>query len=121
MNSAAGHKIPTGLPSKQLVLTVRALAADRETFSQSRVYERKVLDEKGRVVRSDGDLFLLAAKVQSDNRIAPREKRREVFRFPLPSGTMKAEITLAYRYTPPGATEPKVLIISREVRDLRRP
>ncbi len=121
VNSAAGHKIPTGLPSKQLVLTVRALAADRETFSQSRVYERKVLDEKGRVVRSDGDLFLLAAKVQSDNRIAPREKRREVFRFPLPSGTMKAEITLAYRYTPPGATEPKVLIISREVRDLRRP
>ena len=120
VNSAAGHKVPTGLPSKQLVLTVRALAGGRETFSQSRVYERKVMDDKGRLIRSDGDLFLAASRQASDNRIAPKEKRRETFRFPLPSGTMQAEITLAYRYAPPGAREPRVLILAREVRDLRR-
>jgi hypothetical protein len=120
-NGAAGHKIPTGLPSKQLVLIVRALSDGKETFSQTRVYERKLVDSKGAPIKSDGDLFLAAAKVVSDNRIAPKEKRKETFRFHLASGTVKAEITLAYRYLAPGTTEPKILTIAQETRELRRP
>jgi cytochrome c554/c'-like protein len=120
-NSAAGHKIPTGLPSKQLVLTVRALAGDKETSSETRVYERKLVGDKGAPIKSDGDLFMNASKVVSDNRIAPKEKRRESFRFPLKSGSMTAEITLAYRYQAPGQTEPKILTIATETRQLRRP
>jgi len=120
VNSAAGHKVPTGLPSKQLVLTVRALAGGKETFSERRVYERKVVDGKGQLLRSDGDLFMAASREESDTRIAPQEKRRESFRFPLPSGTMQAEITLEYRYAPPGAEAPRVLVLAHEVRDLRR-
>jgi len=120
VNGGAGHKVPTGLPGKQLVLTVRALSGDKETFSQSRVYERKLVDGKGAPIRSDAELFLSAAKEVSDNRIAPYEKRRESFRFPLASGTMKAEIILAYRYQPPGANEPKILTIASETRELRR-
>jgi len=120
-NGAAGHKIPTGLPSKQLVLIVRALSDGKETYSQTRVYERKLVDANGAAVKSDGDLFLAAAKVVSDNRLAPKEKRKETFRFHLASGAVKAEVTLAYRYHAPGAAEPKILTIARETRELRRP
>jgi hypothetical protein len=121
VNSAAGHMIPTGIPSKQLVLIVRALSDGKETFSQTRIYERKLVDAKGAPILSDGDLFLAAAKAVSDNRIAPKERRKESFRFHLASGTVKAEITLAYRYQAPGAKEPKILTIAQETRELRRP
>lgn len=123
-NVAAGHKVPTGLPSKQLVLTVRALAgkgeSEKETYSKSVVYERRVMDDQGRIIRSDGDLFFLASREKSDTRIAPREKRVETFRFPLPSDSMKAEITLAYRYQTPGDGESQITIIAQETRELRR-
>jgi cytochrome c554/c'-like protein len=121
VNGAAGHKIPTGLPSKQLVLVVRALSDGKESYSDTRVYERKLVNAKGAPVRSDGDLFLSAAKVVSDNRLAPKEKRTERFRFHLASGTVKAEITLAYRYKAPGSAQPKILTIAQEVRELHRP
>ena len=121
VNTAAGHKVPTGLPSKQLLLSVRALSEDgRETFAESRIYERQVLDDRGAPIRSDGEIFLTAAKVVSDNRLAPGEKRREIFGFPIRPGTVKAEITLAYRYRPPGAAAPTLQKIAQEVRDLRR-
>jgi Cytochrome c554 and c-prime len=120
VNSAAGHKVPTGLPSKQLVLTVKALAGGKETFSESRVYQRKVVDEKGQPIRSDGDLFMAASREEADNRIAPKEKRRETFRFPISAGTMQAEITLTYRYSPPGPEAPRVLVLARELKELRR-
>jgi nitrate/TMAO reductase-like tetraheme cytochrome c subunit len=119
-NTAAGHRIPTGLPSKQLVLTVRALSGGKQTWEKTVVYDRRVYDAQSRVIRTDGDLFLSAVRQGRDDRIAPGEKRRESFRFPLKSGSMEAEITLAYRYHAPGAAEPKILVIARESREIRR-
>jgi cytochrome c554/c'-like protein len=78
-NTAAGHKVPTGLPSKRLVLTVRGLSANgEETSAESRIYERQVIDKRGAPIHSDGELFFAAAKVVSDNRLAPGEAARGI-------------------------------------------
>jgi hypothetical protein len=99
-NVRSGHKIPTGMPSRKLVLTVSVEARGR-IMKKQRSYQRVLADKNGRTLTLDHETLLYAAKVVSDNRIGPREERIEHFSFIAPkSGKMKVGAEVSYVYTP---------------------
>lgn len=99
-NVAAGHKVPTGLPAKRVRLVVSALQKGKEIYTAERVYERVLVNESGKPPASEGEIFLDSKRVKSDTRLAPREKRTELFRFPAPPGEVSVRARLLYEYQP---------------------
>jgi hypothetical protein len=99
-NVGSGHKVPTGLPTREIVLSV-AVDVGGRTFHQERRYRKVVADEHNRVLEQDFEVLLRGSKVLNDNRIGPREKRLERFEFDVPtSGRVKVAATLTYVYAP---------------------
>jgi cytochrome c554/c'-like protein len=82
-NTGAGHKMPTGLPIKKIILEVKVQNSHgSRQQSQQRVYQKVLADAQGKAVTQVVDLMLgKATAVVSDNRIAPLEARRESFTF----------------------------------------
>jgi cytochrome c554/c'-like protein len=113
-NSEAGHSLPTGIPSRKVILTVRLLAPNGAVLEKKEVVYRRVLaDSEGKEisVKDIKDMFLKATSVKSDNRIKPKETRREEFIFPLTKGMGKAltaESDLRYEFNVP-YLEPNVM------------
>lgn len=94
-NSNVGHKVPSGLPSRKIVLTF--LASDekgRVLFSEERVYAKTIVDQYGNEVVD----FWKASSIARDNRIKPKETRTEIFEFEVPEGTGKLEIQCVLTY-----------------------
>lgn len=99
-NIGSGHMVPTGVPSREVVLTVEVEAGKRRA-SQERRYHKVLVDKDGTVLRRDFEALLRGAAVVADNRLAPREKRVERFIFAVADrGTVKVSATLSYEYTP---------------------
>ncbi len=74
-NREAGHKVPTGVPGRRVVLEVQALDARGATVTQwRREYARILVDETGVEVP-----YFRATREESDNRLAPDEPRTESF------------------------------------------
>jgi hypothetical protein len=72
-NVNAGHLVPGGLPGRQVV--VRAIGLDAggaEVVRAERIFERRLVDEEGRVVP-----FYRAVREAADNRLRPKEERVE--------------------------------------------
>jgi hypothetical protein len=105
-NAAAGHSLPTGSPLRQLVLEVRADSYGGEHFREERTYARKVADPQGAEIGREHVAFMKAAKVLSDTRLGPGEKRSEVFTFK-PASNSQVQVTakLWYYYSPMARTE----------------
>ncbi|MBM3804122.1 MAG: hypothetical protein FJW26_17630 [Acidimicrobiia bacterium] len=120
-NREAGHYVPTGSPLRQLILEVHADAGAGYRFRQERLFRRVVADANGELVTRERVAFLKGAKVLSDTRLAPDEKRTETFSFPIPPG-IQTQLTanLRYYYSPMERTDsPKqvnFLSLSRLVR-----
>lgn len=122
-NTGAGHKMPTGLPVKKIILEVKVQNADRgHRQTQQRVYQKVVADAQGKTVTKVADLMLgKGMKVMSDNRIAPLETRREAFTFFVdqPEG-QTVSATAYYSYTPeilqPAPIYIKLIEVQRRVR-----
>jgi hypothetical protein len=75
-------------------------------FQQERVYARKVADQHGTMLQREHFAFIKAAKLMSDTRLAPGEKRTETFSFALPAGSMaQVKATFWYYYSPMAKTE----------------
>ncbi|MCC7176020.1 MAG: hypothetical protein IT159_12555 [Bryobacterales bacterium] len=105
-NAAAGHYVPTGSPMRQLVLEVTADPYSGRQLREERVYRRTLADSQGKPVEREPQAFLRGAKVTSDNRLTPGEKRIETFRFPVPAGTQtQVQATFWYYYSPLAQTE----------------
>lgn len=104
LNSAAGHKVPTGLPSKRIRLILTAMHEGRSIHSDERVYSRTLVDKDGRAPVTEGDIFLTAARVSADTRLAPRERRVEIFRFAAPPGDVVVRARLVYEHRSPTGT-----------------
>lgn len=99
-NVGSGHMIPTGVPSREVVATVEARIGKR-VYRQERRYRKVVADEKYHVLDRDYEMLLRGARVLNDNRIGPRETRRERFTFFVPSsGRVELHATASYVYTP---------------------
>jgi hypothetical protein len=99
-NVAAGHRVPTGLPAKQVRLILTASREGKPIHTEERLYARTLVDESGKVPASEGDLFLNSRKVKSDTRLAPRETRTETFKFAAPPGEIAVSARLVYTYKP---------------------
>jgi hypothetical protein len=121
-NRGAAHRIPTGLPDHRVVLRVRAVGPRGAVLDSAEyVYGRVLVDASGAEVP-----FTLAARVSSDNRLAPEERRREAFDLRAPAaGVVQAEVF--WRERQPrlaktlGLAAPKeVLMASAEARLDRR-
>lgn len=100
-NVGSGHKVPTGLPTRKLVLRFHASSGGVPVYSEERVFQKVVLNEKGEAISKDSDLFLHAARIRSDNRLEPRKPRSEHFTFLVPTGkSIEVEALLYYLYQP---------------------
>lgn len=100
-NVGAGHAVPTGSPTRQVILRVEAVTESGHRAQQERVYQRLLLDERGREIRRDSLLFTEARAVARDTRLAPAEQRVEEFVLPVPADeNLTVTATLIYRYSP---------------------
>lgn len=97
VNQTAGHYVPTGSPLRQLVLQVKTDSFDGQRFQQERVYRRTVGDAAGAPLEREHLALLKAARVLSDTRLAPAEKRTEEFSFPIPAA-VATQVTVTFWY-----------------------
>ena len=83
-NNNVGHMIPSGLPSRKIVLDFNASNEKGQViFSGQKIYSKTLIDQYGNEV-SD---FWKAVSIAKDNRFKPRENRIETFEFDVPDGT----------------------------------
>lgn len=105
-NLGAGHFVPTGTPTRKLVLNVEARTPGGEVVNQERVYQKIVTDASGNPILEDSLLFSNAASIISDNRIAPGEERIEELLLPAPKEeNVEVTASLTYLYSPLNETE----------------
>jgi hypothetical protein len=81
-NQGAGHWIPTGMPSKYIVLEVTTTYGDRQR-SERVVFGRRVVDDAGNLLRTIPEIMTSGAAIQSDTRLRPGQRRE--FRFTMPA------------------------------------
>lgn len=104
-NVGSGHMVPTGVPTREIVLTVTASAGSR-TQTQERRFRKVVGNARGTPLESDYEAMLYGAQVLNDTRIAPRERRIERMFFRMPSNAaVKVTATISYLYAPPVLAE----------------
>jgi len=92
-NRAAGHWLPTGMPSRQLVLEISTRWGDR-VHSREVVFGRKVFNADDELLTSVARMILEGAKVSIDTRLRPGQSRNVVQVLPAPQD---AQVTLVVR------------------------
>lgn len=120
-NQGAGHKIPTGLPSKKIILQVSLKSGGGGyTQIQTKVYQKKLVDRNGNPVLTDADLMMEEGlRIASDNRIAPLETRRERFTFFVPKeGPHRVAVAIYYSHQPRTIRPAPIRIKIKEVTQL---
>ncbi len=110
-NVGSGHMVPTGIPTREVVLSVE-VAGSGYRRTEERRYRKIVADERNRVLDRDSEVLLLGTKILNDTRIAPRETRTERLKFRMEE-TRGAKVTarLSYVYSP--------LVVKRERLDIK--
>lgn len=84
-NVGSGHKIPTGTPSRKLLLKVVVRdKSGRLYLEDEKVFEKVLMDENKEILKEDHDIFLRAARIYYDNRISPKETREVWYSFNIP-------------------------------------
>ena len=100
-NIGSGHAVPTGHPSRRLLLKVEARSVGSGALlgDATQTYEKVILGGSGKTLLRDVELFLRGREVR-DTRITPGQARTETFAFPVPSGEairVHAELEYLYR------------------------
>jgi hypothetical protein len=99
-NFKGGHMLPTGLPSRSVILRVSLLDGEGRVLEKTeKTYQRVLGDAQGKPLDDMASWYLNATQVLADTRLAPMERRAEAFTFPLPeqSGPMMLQASLSYR------------------------
>lgn len=100
-NVGAGHMVPTGSPTRTVILNLNVSTGSGQQFHQERVYQRVILDAQGQVIRKDSRMFMEAHRIAHDTRLAPAEQRMEEFLVPVPADeNVTVTATLTYFYSP---------------------
>jgi hypothetical protein len=100
-NRGAGHRVPTGLPLRTIVMVVEVDGGVGPRQTAERTYTRVVADENGQALSDEEAIWLRGAKVVRDNRLAPEERRTEQFSFQVPRNTpVRVVAKFYYRYDP---------------------
>ncbi len=116
-NVGSGHAVPTGHPSRRLLLKVEARSASNGSLlgEAIRTYQKQLLDGSGKVLVRDADM--LRARDVLDTRIAPHEVRTETFSFSVPSGEavrVQAEVEYVYRSHVLAGNEWRVRVVRQD-------
>ena len=86
-NQGSGHRVPTGIPTRKLVLYCEVKVGGGKVYKEQVIYEKAIFNSEGRELIHDSDIMLgLGAFVAKDNRIYPKETRQESFTFFIPEG-----------------------------------
>lgn len=112
-NKESGHKIPTGIPLRRIILEVALISKEgKEIARKNIVYQKVLVDATGKILTEPGEMIMNAARVASDNRIAPKEQREERFEFDLPKevDTFTVDSHLRYEFETVIMTPQKMLI-----------
>ncbi|MHC4597705.1 MAG: multiheme c-type cytochrome [Planctomycetota bacterium] len=97
VNRESGHKVPTGLPTRKLVLKVNLLdKRGKVCQTRTKVYQRLLVDKEGLEVRYAKNVFTGQVTVKSDNRLPPLEPVVETFDFADPVRHWAVEAVLEY-------------------------
>ncbi len=82
-NGNAAHMIPTGMPSRSLVLSCEVeTTPGGQIMSRQKIYRRRLADlETGQAFQDDSDLMIKPCRLVDDNRLMPQESRLEEFKF----------------------------------------
>lgn len=101
-NVGSGHMVPSGIPSRRLVLTLTAQGSSGQKTRETVTYQKILVDKDGNRVFKDSEVFTKPTLISKDNRIAPKETRKEVITLPLPSqdGDIVVRAELNYVYEP---------------------
>ncbi len=100
-NAGSGHAIPTGMPSRRLILTIEAKTTRKTVYTEQRVFQKVVTDAEGAELHKEGDFFIKGAKISKDTRIRPGETRQEAFSFTAPpSIDLDVSALVTYAYEP---------------------
>lgn len=100
-NVGSGHSIPTGMPTRKMILEVVLLSDGREVKRFEYRFNKLLLDAGGKIITEDHRAILDASQVLSDTRLRPGERRRRTFAAVVPrSGVLRAEAKLRYSYEP---------------------
>jgi len=117
-NAGAGHAVPGGLPNKALVVSVGVEGPSGKLMHRrERLYRRVLVDASGAPLTAVADMFLRAASVGEDSRLAPKESRAETFTVPLPDGWRAIVARLEYRETLDPGDDPKTTLVAERRRD----
>lgn len=99
-NVGSGHMVPTGVPSREVVLRVTASSDRRETSAERR-FRKVVVDADGMPLEADYQALLYGAKVLNDTRIPPRGRRVERVALRMPGDdTVRLRASVYYVYAP---------------------
>ena len=111
-NIGSGHMVPTGIPSRELVLQMLVKDSKGRVVSRDEKIFKKILaDENGNELKKDHELFLKGKIILSDNRIKPRETKETIFYFTYPKREeLSVETKLFYRYKPDVITSQEMFI-----------
>ncbi len=101
-NSGSGHRVPTGIPSRKLLLFCEVRVPGGKVYKEKIVYEKVIFDKNDIELTHDEDVMLgKGVSIAKDNRIFPKETRKETFTFYLPG---KREVLISvwadYLYEP---------------------
>lgn len=123
-NLGAGHKIPTGLPTKKLILRLSLQTGDEESKQEKeRIYQKVLVDKDGNILTNDSDIMMgKGTAILSDNRIAPLETRGEEFVFFAPENQpLNIYASVYYSYSPELIQISPVQVKIQEVQKLIEP
>lgn len=100
-NVGSGHKVPTGIPTRKLILAFEAKTPKSIIYREERTYQKILVNSKNEIIEHDADVFLTSEKIFSDNRISPKEERIETFTFSAPDREkINLSAKLYYLYQP---------------------
>ncbi|MBI4666418.1 MAG: hypothetical protein HY751_08420 [Nitrospinae bacterium] len=101
-NVGSGHRVPTGIPTRKLILYCEVRVPGGKVYKDKVVYEKAIFDKSGAELTSDAEIMLgYGFTVAKDNRIYPKETRKERFTFYVPEGKkVSLSVWVDYLYTP---------------------
>jgi Zn-finger protein len=101
-NVGSGHFVPTGIPSRKLVVTCKVTSGRNVTKKRVVRYEKIIFDAQGRELLSDSEIMMgHGTQIVKDNRLAPGEIRKEKLVFYMePAGEIFVSAQVDYIYRP---------------------
>jgi hypothetical protein len=101
-NTSSGHMIPTGIPSRRLILEVQLMDSKGTIIeTEKRIFGKTVVDKNHSPLTNDADIILNGATISKDNRIPPGETVTIPFNFAAsPQKKYLVKAILRYSFSP---------------------